>query len=1196
MIIILKLARHFAHHHCYFLITTLALKMKSATISLGFQRILQGKAKVENASSINRLIVDSGRLYSLILVCNLFWTNPAKIFSLLTLFHSVVHRNFSETTSAVADKISYQIVIFVLAVIACSALSMLLLQGHLKPRAVKLADIRIQRTSEVLRHLSDYVSPNALYPLYLTVINSVRKSELRKVFLLNFVFAIISSLSWWAPSLAMHVTLRSLSANYLAHGPGKDDQNLLTTLMAFFSQLVGPLWIFPLLINKLVSCRVAVTRLCKLLISGDRRSSIGNDATIANDATIGNGIHIQVDKLKPIVLDGSFSRGQLITVDGGMGSGKTALLASLALDRSAPFSCRIKHFGRGWHFCSDNDDNDNDDENHSKPPTFVLPDPSLIGHCPPNGCLMIGSMKDNIVFDRKFDPSWYQEVLRVCALTPGMFAENISSSDHRAVMSAKHGLLCSGGQRERILLGRALYGRPRILLIDDNLLTSLDERIADYIFRSLLCPNSFLSSLTVVLVTDNKKYLGCANRMWTLVRTDSCNFLITEKDGLAEEFVYNDDVVFSDSGVLTVTQQPQSQTETQTEIQTKRPQEHTMNVFKLATNLVKESGGIFLYILAFSLLFACDLVNLEREKNLLSFFPATTTTGTTGDVAPAIAAATKHFSVEIDRHSSLIGLQALLTMSANSLIVLICYKLSYSIHSKFLSSLPRAIAEGQLGPDDCITKIGRDLEMVDYNYFDKLITLFGICSRISCLAIKFILENKLSVNAAGVAFAVVSVFLSLIIATSAILFALQCSFSPLWRCLIRLQSRLVSPLTCMLLQYSPSMTLLQSSRLYGTLSVVKRRFSVLLDRCMMTYLLATSTRRWILLRVDLISIAFYTASLTLIMITPILDNATKGIFISWITVIPDLVNLLFKQLADIDHIFIAMERLTCHNGVSLTASTTFNIATTIKDDRVALSFQNVSVTSGNSDGHNSDGYSSSGGDSKAQTKDQTTIKLPSDLTIMKGDQVCLMGRTGAGKSTVVQAIFDTSKIVDDGGSMHLPSTEAPIVAILQMDQIPSLEFVLGFTAGAAAGGAIMYRRPYSLRDVFSLNYCCSAVPSDDLVVECLSVVFGPVNHKLLDALCKDFFGEDQLLSSGQMQLILIGRALIDCILRGSSLLVMDEASCSLSLEDDIALHSRLLLFLKSYSIALLTVTHRPEVSCLFERKLCIKRGHLSLAS
>ncbi|CAI5454862.1 unnamed protein product [Caenorhabditis angaria] len=175
------------------------------------------------------------------------------------------------------------------------------------------------------------------------------------------------------------------------------------------------------------------------------------------------------------VKDLKIKRGDHVAVVGSVGSGKSALLKAIS-----------------GHMFSQNTD--------------MIVDRQNLAYVPQTPWIVNGTVQDNILFGDKMSSERYYKVVCGTQLTEDLSAFSIG--DRTEI--GERGTTLSGGQKARISLARATYAMRNLYLFDD-VLASLDRRVADGVFQQII--ENFLHKKTVVFVTNNMEVLEKFDRV-----------------------------------------------------------------------------------------------------------------------------------------------------------------------------------------------------------------------------------------------------------------------------------------------------------------------------------------------------------------------------------------------------------------------------------------------------------------------------------------------------------------------------------------------------------------------------------------------------------------------------------------------------------------------------------------------------------
>jgi ABC-type multidrug transport system fused ATPase/permease subunit len=196
-------------------------------------------------------------------------------------------------------------------------------------------------------------------------------------------------------------------------------------------------------------------------------------------------------QLGPITV--SFPSSSLSIVVGPVGSGKTTLINSL-LGETTLLDGQIYM--------------PNDHANRDvcpRDPNTGLTD--TVAYCAQTPWLIGASIRENITFGSAFNQRRYDAVIEACALQRDL--EIFELGDETEV--GEKGTTCSGGQKARIALARAVYSRSKTVILDD-VLSAVDAQTARHLYVNCL-QGRLMRHRTVILVTHAVSLVAPAAQM-----------------------------------------------------------------------------------------------------------------------------------------------------------------------------------------------------------------------------------------------------------------------------------------------------------------------------------------------------------------------------------------------------------------------------------------------------------------------------------------------------------------------------------------------------------------------------------------------------------------------------------------------------------------------------------------------------------
>ncbi|KPM46020.1 Metal resistance protein YCF1 [Neonectria ditissima] len=243
--------------------------------------------------------------------------------------------------------------------------------------------------------------------------------------------------------------------------------------LALFNLLTFPLAVLPMVITAIVEASVAVGRLTGFLTAEELQHNaitikpapeeLGEETVIIRDGTFSWNRHEDKNALKDIHF--TAYKGELSCVVGRVGAGKSSFLQSILGDLwKVKGSVEVR---------------------------------GTVAYASQQTWILNATVKENIIFGYRYDPDFYEKTIQACALMDD-FAQ-LPDGDETVV--GERGISLSGGQKARVSLARAVYARADIYLLDD-VLSAVDSHVGRHIIDNVLGPRGLLASKTRILATN----------------------------------------------------------------------------------------------------------------------------------------------------------------------------------------------------------------------------------------------------------------------------------------------------------------------------------------------------------------------------------------------------------------------------------------------------------------------------------------------------------------------------------------------------------------------------------------------------------------------------------------------------------------------------------------------------------------------
>ncbi|KAI0215965.1 Multidrug resistance-associated protein 1 [Lamellibrachia satsuma] len=339
----------------------------------------------------------------------------------------------------------------------------------LQVKQMKRKDGRIKLMSELLNGIKA-VKLYAWEEPFRDRILEKRKNELQVLQTAAFMQA-GSAICWFmAPYL---VALGSFSVYVLSSPENVLDANKVFVSLTLFNIMKIPMSLLPPTLSYSVQAAVSIGRINKFLRSEELdEDSVSHDQMTEEVLKVDEGVFSWNRSEKPTLININLKvpEGSLVAVVGQVGSGKSSLISAL-LGEMELVEGHVNVRGS-------------------------------VAYVPQQAWIQNATVKENILFSKGLRESRYQKVIDACALRPDL--DILPGGDETEI--GENGINLSGGQKQRVSLARAVYQDCQVYLLDDPL-SAVDVHVGRHIFDQVVGPNGLLKRKTRLLVTNSVAYL-----------------------------------------------------------------------------------------------------------------------------------------------------------------------------------------------------------------------------------------------------------------------------------------------------------------------------------------------------------------------------------------------------------------------------------------------------------------------------------------------------------------------------------------------------------------------------------------------------------------------------------------------------------------------------------------------------------------
>ncbi|KAI7815048.1 ABC subfamily C member [Rhyzopertha dominica] len=443
------------------------MRIRTALVSAIYRKALRMSNSARKESTVGEIVnlmsVDAQKFTDLTAYLNMIWSAPLQIILALYFLWDILG------PSVLAGLAVMIILIPVNGYIANRV-------KILQIKQMKNKDERVKLMNEILSGIK-VLKLYAWEPSFEQQILKIRTKEVDVLKQAAYLNAGTSFIWSCAPFLVSLVTF----ATYVL----VDEANVLDATTAFvslslFNILRFPLSMLPMMISNMVQAGVSVQRINKFMNCEELDpTSVSHDPSESAPLIIENGTFSWGEDpiLKNINL--RLEKSSLSAVVGSVGAGKSSLVSAF-LGEMDKISGRVNTVGS-------------------------------IAYVAQQAWIQNATLQDNVLFGKPLDKKKYDAVIEACALKPDF--DMLPAGDQTEI--GEKGINLSGGQKQRVSLARAVYANADVYFLDDPL-SAVDSHVGKHIFEKVIGPDGLLRDKTRVLVTHGITYLPQADKIIVL--------------------------------------------------------------------------------------------------------------------------------------------------------------------------------------------------------------------------------------------------------------------------------------------------------------------------------------------------------------------------------------------------------------------------------------------------------------------------------------------------------------------------------------------------------------------------------------------------------------------------------------------------------------------------------------------------------
>ncbi|KAH8700278.1 putative ABC multidrug transporter [Talaromyces proteolyticus] len=1081
-----------------------------------------------NGRIITLMSVDADRINTAMGMFHLLWTAPIAI--IVTLILLLVNIGYSALSG------------FALLVLGMPAVTVAVRALFKRRKAInKFTDQRVSLTQEILQSVR-FVKFFGWESSFLERLKEIRKREILAIQILlairNAVLCISMSLPTFASMLSF-ITY-SLSQHILTPAP-------IFSSLALFNSLRMPLNLLPQVLGQVTDAWTGLMRIQEFLLAEEIKDDIEWDDSMTDAISLEKASFtwertpnndkgkdsktkgIERKRESPVISEKSDTEAEPFKIkDLNFSVKRNELLAVIGTVGSGKTSLLAALAG-----------------------DMRLTDGSIrLGasraYCPQYAWIQNATVKNNILFGKDYDERWYNTVVDACALRPDF--DVFPSGDSTEI--GERGITVSGGQKQRLNIARAIYFNADIVLMDDPL-SAVDAHVGRHIMEHAICG----------LLKDKCRILA-THQLHVLNRCDRIILMDNGRVAAVDTFdnLMRDSQLFQRLMSTTAQDRQHEEKDEDDKIEAERDtpakkakpgkQVALMQQEERATDSV--GWGVWkAYILStgsiLNVIIVLVTILLTNGANIMTSLWLTYWTSdkypfSTGEYIAGYAALAASQTIFVFIYSTVLtnaGTNASRTM----------------LHRAMNRVLRAPMSFFDTTPLGRVTnRFSKDIHVMDNELCDAM--------RIYALTITMIISVIVLII-------VYFHYFAIAFGPLLILFLIAANY---YRASARDMKRFEAVLRSHVFsRFSEAISGVASIRAYGLQEHFGRSISDAIDEMDSAFFLTYSNQRWLSVRLDAVGYVMVLVTGILVVTSRFdVSPSISGLVLSYILAIVQMLQFTIRQLAEVENDMNATERVHYY-GTQLEEEAPLHLGQVEPSwpEQGRVTFSNVHMR---------------------YRAGLPLVLRGLDMDISGGERIGIVGRTGAGKSSIMSALFRITELSE--GSITIDGLD---ISKIGLHDLRSRLAIIPQDPTLFRGTVRSNLDPFNehsdlkLWDALRKSHLIGEEPAGEKELEAAggdtTENSGQSGSRIqLDSVVDE---EGLNFSLGQRQLMALARALV----RDSRIIVCDEATSSVDFETDRKIQRTMATGFKGKT--LLCIAHRLRTIITYDRICVMDQGQIA---